>query len=911
MPGEADCHLLPFHCLDVAAAGIEYLRRSPSLRAFFMNAFRIQSESVLEGWLGFWLILHDVGKFSEAFQSQRPELFERMRGRAPSPAKAYQLRHDSLGMLFWKQALIEHAIDEEWFGPNADCYEDGLHYLMRAVTGHHGQPPNEDGLWERHFDTVHDRRAALDFVSDVRTHLFGKAIAGIPACTGPEAFYQASKELSWWLAGVAVLADWLGSNTDFFAYWPDTAPPVSLAEYWAHAGRQAVEAVDAAGVIGPGSKHPLDFVELFPGIAAPSPLQIWATTVELQEGPQVHILEDVTGAGKTEAAVMLAHRLMEHGQVDGFFIGLPTMATANAMYGRISQVYRLLFNGQASLVLAHGQRQLVEKFAESIVPAGAEEHDPRQADDTATARCTAWLADHNKRALLAPAGVGTIDQALISVLHSKHQCLRLLGLFGKVLVVDEVHACDAYMQRLLEVLLEFHARAGGSAILLSATLPQQMKRSLLDAYARGRRLSAPAISAPAYPLVTSWAGNEAAMLAETGIATRDDVRRALDVHYVTAEADVLAVIEEALDAGRCICWMRNTVADAMSAHALFQGRLPPEKLILFHARFTLHDRLRTERKVLTLFGKRSTPQRRAGRLVIATQVAEQSLDADWDIVISDLAPVDRLIQRAGRLQRHPRDRRGRRLHGSAARDQRGTPCLWVLGPQWTDNPSELWFRNVFPKAAGVYPNHGQLWLTAKVLQRRTIDMPGDARELIEQVFGKDVVVPTGLQRNADAATGAVFGNASLAQQNTVKLDIGYQQEGLDWWSDAKTTSRLGEATIDVLLARWEGGRLRPWARQDDFQYGWAYSTVRAAERLIARAADQPDPLRKAEVDRLLLSLPNRGQWVVLLPLEQTLQGWVGEAWNRPANTEDPTKLKWVYDPQIGLRQLENKGKGET
>ena len=321
----------------------------------------------------------------------------------------------------------------------------------------------------------------------MRALLVNCAVAAIPSALDAESFRRASVDLSWWIAGLAVLADWLGSNTNFFGYRADPEHPLPLADYWAYAKRQAAIALDASGVLPMNSERALGFTELFPSIVTPSPLQDWAATVTLAPGPQIHLLEDVTGAGKTEAAVMLAHRLMGAGCADGFFIGLPTMATANAMYGRIAQVYGKLFSECASLALAHGQRNLVESFAKSVVPSGPQEDDARQADDSATARCSAWLADHNKRALLSPAGVGTLDQALLAVLHSKHQSLRLLGLFRKVLVVDEVHACDAYMQGVLETLLEFHARVGGSAILLSATLPQRMKQALLDAFASGCR----------------------------------------------------------------------------------------------------------------------------------------------------------------------------------------------------------------------------------------------------------------------------------------------------------------------------------------------------------------------------------------------------------------------------------------
>ena len=893
-------HLLPYHCLDVAAVAYAYIGRNPAYQQHLMAATGIDTENQLKQWLAFWVALHDLGKFSEAFQGQRPDLFASLRGRPVNAAKSYRLRHDSLGMLYWRDVLSEVAVDQRWFGAATGSLLDGLDCWARAVTGHHGQPPEASSdFWKQHFDKRDDRDAIAGFVSDLRNLFFSNGEVCIAENTDPTEFCRASRDVSWWVAGLTVLADWLGSNADYFPYCSSAMP---LADYWRYAKDQAEKALDASGVLPVKQRAELRFNELFPVIESPSPLQAWASAVPLESGAQLYMLEDVTGAGKTEAAVILAHRLMSSGCADGFFIGLPTMATANAMYGRIAQVYARLFAGNASLVLAHGQRNLVEAFADSVVPDGPPDTDCAQRDDTATARCAAWLADHNKRALLAPAGVGTIDQALLAVLHSKHQSLRLLGLFRKVLVVDEVHACDAYMQGVLETLLEFHAQAGGSAILLSATLPGCMKQALLDAFSRGRNADAPALqtdSLTAFPLVTAWSACMPGKTLEAPIETRPDVRRQLAVRYVSEQLDVIAGINAALAAGKSVCWMRNTVADALDAHALFKGRLPDEKLTLFHARFTLYDRLLTEGKVLECFGKNSTPEQRTGRLVIATQVAEQSLDADWDMVVSDLAPIDRLIQRAGRLQRHPRDANGRRLSAAGELDQRGQPCLWVFGPVWTDDPAANWFKATFPKAAGVYPHHGQLWLTARTLQAGSFAMPDDARRLIEGVFGDEAEVPAGLQTNANQADGNGFAAASEAQQNTVKLSSGYERGGIDWWSEAKTPSRLGEASMNVLLTRWDGGQLRPWVSG---KHGWAYSSVRVAERLIARTAVPEDAARKAVFDAVIESLPNKGQWSVLLALEQEGDEWNGEAWRAPE--ERPEVLgRWQYSDEYGLREV--------
>lgn len=904
----APCHPLPRHSLDVAATGVALLERMPALRQQMAARFDLSEEQAIR-WTGFWLALHDLGKFAESFQSQCPDLFALRRGRAPNAAKPYTLRHDSLGMLFWMEVLRERVVDEAWFDANTFDLADGLDFWARACTGHHGQPPTEGDHWGQHFDTREDRAAAMAFVDAARELFLGADLAAAIARQEPLAFLRASQELSWWLAGLTVLADWLGSDT---AHFPYDDRPASLTDYWARACAQARRAVDASGVLPPAAAAGMPFAALFADIATPSPLQRWAEQVPLPAAPQIHLLEDVTGAGKTEAALMLTHRLMAGGQADGFFIALPTMATANAMYGRIAAAYGRLFADPASLVLAHGQRALqadfaatvlVEDFAARVLPPGADERDPRQQDETATARCSAWLADHNKRALLSPAGVGTIDQALLAVLHSKHQSLRLLGLLRKVLVVDEVHACDAYMEGLLAVLLEFHARAGGSAVLLSATLPQRMKQALLTAFARGAQAARPQTTAQDYPLASSWAAGQGQALDEQPIDTRADVQRRVAVHCSSDLAEVETEVLRALAAGQCVCWVRNTVADALAAHERFADALPAEHLLLFHARFALHDRLATEQRVLAAFGKSSTAAQRAGRLLIATQVVEQSLDVDFDLLVTDLAPIDRIIQRAGRLRRHRRSADGRPLAQPDAPDERGQPVLWVLTPPWSDSPEARWFKASFAKAAHVYPHHGQLWLTARALREGGFTMPDDARRLIEGVFGAGAEVPPGLQDNALAAEGLGYAAQAQAQMNTLKLAGGYARGGIDWWTEAKTPSRLGDASSSVALARWVDGRLQPWVDHPERHHAWAYSSLRVAERLVAATAPQPEAQRQAALDAALAELPAQGRWTVLLPLADTPQGWVGEALAASRGIQAPRRLRWRYDPRRGLEAL--------
>lgn len=896
--GAAELHLLVYHALDVAAVGRVYLQRSPALTAWLREQFKAPSDAALQDWVTFWLALHDLGKFSVGFQGQRADLVERLQGQLSMQRLPASVRHDSLGMQFWSDHVQPRAEEQRWFGSDVD-YFDGIDYWVRAVTGHHGQPPlNEVHFMEDHF-RPRDVVAVDSFVDAMRTLLLTPAAASLPHAQDATTFLDLSKELSWWVAGIAVLADWIGSNSDVFAYHDE--PLTSVGNYWVEALSLAEQALAQSGVVPVGRHALLSFDVLFPNISKPSPLQNWAAASELLPGPQIHLLEDVTGAGKTEAAVMLAHRLLAADCADGFFIGLPTMTTANAMYGRIAEVYDRLFSGQASLVLAHGRKTLVEDFAATVIQPGEEEHDARQGDESATSRCTRWLADHNKRALLAQAGVGTVDQALLGALQSKHQSLRLLGLARKVLVIDEVHACDAYMQRTLEILLRFHARAGGSAILLSATLPQRMKTALLTAFATGCQQSVPELNSRAYPLATSWSALSPDVPSETALATRPDVRRRVQVRYETDVDAVIAGIVAALARGECVAWIRNTVSDALAARTALDAHVAAERITVFHARFALGDRLDIEEAVLAAFGPDSGPEQRRGRLLIATQVAEQSLDVDFDLLVSDLAPIDRIIQRAGRLRRHVRDAHGQRLRQPDAVDQRGEPCLWVLGPAWIEAPSANWIKQMFPRAAGVYPHHGQLWLTAGALRCGQFTMPDDARTLVETVFADEDTLPKGLQGNANQAEGKAYGDASLADLNSVKLAKGYARDGIDWSADTVTPSRLGEDTIDVMLGRWHGDQLRPWRDDKPPQHQWTYSTVRVTKRLIASAPPPTAPARAAALQAVLDQMPGGGQWLVMLGLEEAGGGHVGLACATAKGDLPPAVATWRYDAAMGLR----------
>ncbi len=895
----ADCHLLCYHGLDVAAVGVKYLRAASSLRDFLCKGLGGVSGEDLEVWAGFFLALHDLGKFSDAFQGQRNDIYGRLSGRSAVMRYTPDRRHDSLGWLLWQEEIGKLILGPDWFDNSSRAFRQGLDFWVRAVTGHHGEPPkNFPTGYPREFK-VQDKEAVQEYLAALREIFPVENLKRVASALSEQDFRQRSRHLSWWMAGIAVLADWLGSNRSYFPYCDEVMP---LDAYWRRATEQADTALAASGIL-PLPIRLVTLQALFPFIQEPSPLQQWAQEVEMAAAPQIHLLEDVTGAGKTEAAIILAQRIMVSGMADGFYIGLPTMATANAMYRRVAEVYRLLFSGNASLVLASSQRMLMEAFAASVLPASAPENDREQQDETASARCTSWLADHNKRALLAPAGVGTVDQAMLAVLYSRHQSLRLLGLFRKVLIIDEVHACDAYMQAVLQNLLTFHAAAGGSVILLSATLTQAMKQKLVDAFVKGATWSEsdrPVLDEKDFPLATSW--NAASkQLYQAPIATRPDVQRELAIRYTSSQEEVVQGIRDALAVGKCVCWIRNTVADAITANELFASSLPADDLILFHARFALYDRLCTEDRILKFFGKESGNDDRRGKLVIATQVVEQSLDADWDFVVTDIAPIDLLIQRAGRLQRHPRSSDGDRLRDPGARDARGQPCLWVYGPLWTENPDADWFRQFSRGAAMVYENHGNVWRTARILQEGRLQLPDDARRVIDAVFEDGADLPAALAVNATQVQGKQSADQSLARMVQIVLDEGYKVDGNAWRDELKAMTRNGEPTTTVVLARWENETVVPWVQQEGMRPydAWAYSSVHLASRQINERVAEVSGVRETAVQAAMQTLPDQGRWSVLLVLEgDDAMGYRASAYSGPDGKK--TAKTWSYSRAYGL-----------
>lgn len=853
----ADYHLLPYHCLDVAAVGKVLLSLDKPLTKDLAQFLEVTPKQ-LQSLLVFLLALHDLGKFASAFQ----RLYHSTNGELLNIEACFEYdgrkyRHDRMGLYFWNSLLEDFftvvlGIDEYNRRTHVDTSKN-LMVLMNCMLGHHGEPINkQDPQSIKAFTEEQNLIAVREFYQDlIKVLKLEFPIEKLAI----KAWRKKLELVSWQIAGIAVLADWIGSDRYFFNY---KSSPEPLNDYWQLAQQIAIKAVNSTDLDkAPLVKPFISIKEHFGYI--PTPLQQWAETVELDNSPQLFILEDVTGAGKTEAALALTHRLMATGSADGFYFGLPTMATSNAMFSRVAKHYLAMLDGthnkQPSIVLAHGAREMNNVFSDAVREAkftsAYEDHNYDNTDSTVTAQCNQWLADSRKKALLAPVGVGTIDQALLAVLPRRHQSLRLLGLNRKVLVFDEVHAADEYMFELLESLLALHLHQGGSAILLTATLSFKQRQRLTNIwlYTAGKPLTD--LQEQAFPLATRVNLNSEKVVLEQPLASRSDVSREVLVEHLTCVDECIKTILSAVAQNQCIVWVRNSVDDALQAYQQLQGYLAePQQCILFHSRFVLADRKHIENQVLDTFGKASTGKIRNGKVLIATQVFQESLDADADFMISDICPIDDLIQRTGRLHRHTRDAKGNYQTGII--DSREQPKLYIHAPEYTDTPKADWLSKSFINTQYVYRSAGRLWLgLRKLLELGAIRMPEQARTLIEAVYSDEALsqIPECLINQENELFAAERAKAHKAKANLLQWQqFGYCDQSANAWHEDTTdiSTRYSDIeTVEVLLLKQdEKGNLVPWIKDDKFAV--QLSTVKLSKNKYAdKLRSIPEQLQTA------------------------------------------------------------------
>ena len=695
------------HLIDVASMASALWRESVPLRPRMLVAhFLGLGVDEAEPWIVFFAGLHDLGKATPGFQSKRAEskaLLLEYGLRIPTGVKPDP--HGILGTKILSEIFSE---DAAWnlAGPVG-------RRIATAVAGHHGlfARPDQwvylansqlgDAGWRE------QQRALVSLLFEFANPQ-GSPLGRALAETDPAAILV--------LAGLTSVADWIGSSVEFFPY-RGSIDRDELVAYSLGAVDKVEKALTETGWRSQpfSCTRPVCFNMVFPGLR-PRPLQeAAAMLVEGWRGPGLVIVEAPMGEGKTEAAWFLHRASAAAAGGEGCYVALPTQATSNQMFTRVRDFLGSQFEGvRVNLQLLHGQAGLSSDFRHLRVAAIMDEL--AASPESAAVVAEEWFTP-KKRGLLAPYAVGTIDQALLAVLRTKHSFVRLFGLAGKTLIIDEVHAYDTYMSTLLDRLLEWAAAMSLSVVLLSATLPSGRRGQLLAAYSGDRRAPPPA----AYPRL-SWVDSRGA--GATGFDAR--TQTSLSLGWVGSDiATVAQSLIERLGEGGCAAWICNTVDRAQRVYRhLRELELADTTLRLFHARYPFSERCDRERWVLQAFGptdqqEMSPRPRRA--ILVATQVVEQSLDLDFDLMISDLAPVDLLLQRAGRLHRHAR----RRPSALAL------PQLWILGPTEIDSAADV------RKIAPVYDEYVLLRSLLALQHKEVIRLPQDIEPLVEAVYGDD------------------------------------------------------------------------------------------------------------------------------------------------------------------------------
>lgn len=706
-PGEPKWHPLAYHCLDVAAVAAVWWDACASLRGNFSAAFASPLTSTqLRAWVVFFVALHDLGKFDIRFQLKAPEALATAWRRLEKNDHELALKeiqefnHGHAGIAWARREYARwiEQLDQEqtiW-----TCWQ----LWLSAVTGHHGDFHDAamQGLLLDTDDMLieHDRSARQDFVRALEV-LFLEP-SGLSLQDVPPPGSSSARTL---LAGFCAVCDWVGSNTDVFDY---RASDTGLADYL-NTRLEQIQAKDLLRNFGL-----LGLITGYTGVATlldsgDSPRGIQTEIDHLPTTPGLTLVEAPTGSGKTEAALAYAWRLLDAGVADSIVFALPTQATANAMLLRAEAFAERVF-GHADVVLAHGKRQFNEAF-QRLAASG--QRVTSQGKTEAAVQCAAWLASSRKRVFLGQVGVCTVDQVLLSVLPVRHKFVRGFGLAKSVLIVDEVHAYDAYMHGLLGEVLHQQKASGGSAVLLSATLPANLRAKLLGAWDASGPDTAP------YPVLWHVSSGEATLrtVAENQRPIQREVAvECLKLTDALPDTNLVSRIVAAAEAGAQVAIVMNLVDDAQKLARMLRSQTAIE-VDLFHARFRFADRQEKERATLAHYGRHSA--RQTGRILVATQVVEQSLDLDFDWMLTQICPVDLLFQRLGRLHRHARDQR------PASFESPRCTVLSVVGDDYGTHKL-------------IYGNTRVLWRTEQLLQGcERIIFPDAYRDWIERVYQRD------------------------------------------------------------------------------------------------------------------------------------------------------------------------------
>ncbi|MFE6335242.1 CRISPR-associated helicase Cas3' [Streptomyces sp. NPDC057798] len=740
---------------SAAVAGLLWDRWLPaSVRVLLGEALPDGEEDARA--LAVWLAgVHDIGKATPAFACQVPLLADAMRDHGLVMASREAMGADRR---LAPHGLAGQVLLGEWLEDRHGWAPARCGQFTVAVGGHHGVPPEHGQIKAlyQHEELLRTPGPSSDTWIRVQGEL-------LDACA---ARFHVDRRLAHWrsvvlpqpvqvlLTALVIVSDWIASNPDLFPYFPDAASvgdEQRLAAAWqgldlpapwrAEVPEQDVQALFRARFG-------------LPDGARPRPVQEAAVALAREmDAPGLMVVEAPMGEGKTEAALAVAEIFAAHCGAGGVFFALPTMATSNAMFPRLLDWLDRLPAPQGarySVHLAHSKAALNDEYVGLTAKGGrviAVDLDGSAAGAGPELVVHAWLHGR-KKAMLSSFVAGTIDQLLFAGLKSRHLALRHLAVAGKVVVIDEVHAYDTYMNVYLDQVLSWLGAYRVPVVVLSATLPASRRLELIEAYAGAAGKSVEeSTESGTYPLLTAVApGGEPVVRCPPASA------RGTDVH-VEPLADGVDLLADRLDSelagGGCALVVRNTVQRVLETARELRRRFGDADVTVAHSCFVDLDRAEKDKSLLKRFGPPGEQSERPpGRhIVVASQVAEQSLDVDFDLLVSDLCPVDLLLQRMGRLHRHQRGP-DQSLRPERLRQAR---CL-LTGADWTA-PVPAPVRG----SLAVYGRYALLRSAAVLLAHleggpaRPVRLPADISVLVQGAYGDDQVGPEHWQ---DALTHA-------------------------------------------------------------------------------------------------------------------------------------------------------------
>ncbi|MFF9870190.1 CRISPR-associated helicase Cas3' [Streptomyces sp. NPDC013953] len=853
--------------------------------------------------------IHDCGKATPAFQRK-------------SSHAAAALAAAGLG---WRASAVTADVSREWSHDKAGAFllrlalkKSGrwerrhVDWVSPLVSGHHGtlRGATQKDITHAHGDAhgkTPEWKQTQALVVDVFTAALGyESLAEVQ----PVAVPARAEQLA--VLGLVVMADWIASDSTRFPGIPDLAH-VSLA-----GARKRATAAWRRGHLGGGFRalqptNGADLVKLRFGHDARASQALALDVVRAMPAPGLVFIEAPMGEGKTKTALVAAEVLAQKFGLSGVFVGMPTQATADPMFTNVRAWAAATEAGsEDDVVLLHGKRAFNPEWR--AIQSGdwttADARFRSVQEDAPDSCCNRqgpadWFLGP-KRGLLAHLTVGTVDQLLYAATRTRHVMLRTAGLAGKVVILDEVHACDVYMSQFLKEALYWLGQARVPVLLLSATLPPAQRASLADAYMSGAAGTADKVELPSpagYPNVTAvWPGMSAPVIAHAPTWREDLPVKVCVLPEPPAskhgpgedrriEEPVVALLTRELADGGVALVIRNTVHRAQRTYRELAATFPDDRVIL-HGRLTTRARADRTESLLAQLGPSSTP--RPGRLIlVATQVAEQSFDIDADLIVTDLAPIDLLLQRIGRVHRHTATKRPAHLH-------QPTVYVTALRPRLDAPPA------IDPGAEAVYGRHLLMRTAASVLEAERGDgwaIPSQVPSLVAAVYGDDDLVPDAWAAAADKAradwhtkederrqAAVPFLLARPGERALPHLDgLHYAATEADTEEHLAATVRDGDMAIEVVLVvqdaagyrTLDGQRLGPGGTlHDGLLETLAGDMMRLPQRLTGAALESLSPL----------------------------PGWTAHAWLRnaralvlsPSLTGAIGEYAVSYSPEIGL-----------